>query len=240
MFFDFLYKPLKISVHEHRDLDKKYFTLTDEGYKYSDFYIYTVASYAKSFFKDRILALDNDEDNLQFSTLITKTIKDEEATEQNNAKYAEKFRIIDEKWQQYKENHLDEFNENERINSADDTREMIKNYFVPVMSVSLLEAVQGYLCANEILKKYGKGTDEYERLPKYTYLSSKSEFKQKHTNFRNDLRQRIGIPDAEELTVMKTETVHQLKRFKKAESVINSDEQLEEYSNQLTEFLVRS
>lgn len=225
MDYNFLYKHIDFNG----ELNEKYFIRTDDGYRLSPFFIYKLASNAKEYFKQKILSMDSDPNNAKYTTWVTKEVVDYAATGKNKAPYADSFRFIDEKWAEYQDAHPDEFDYNERIDSNDELSECVSKHFTPEMSCSLQDAVQGYLCANDILKQYGKGTDNYDQLPKLSYRMSKAEFKDKHAAFKANLRMKIGIPEDVELTVKTTKSSHQMKRFTKANSVINSTDAFEEY-----------
>lgn len=211
----------------------------DDAVRYSDYFIYRMATNAKEYFKALVLKLDNDPDNLVYTTLQTKEFVDEEATAANASKYRREKEMVEAEWKQYRDEHAEEFIELERVNSADNVNEYVTKHFVCDLNFTLQEAFQGYLCANDILKMYGKDTEGYTRLPKYTYTASKDEFKEKHANIKAKLREKHGLPEESEFKVTKLETRHVMKTsHAKALKEITDEEPIQSYTQEFYQFIV--
>lgn len=236
--FNFLYKTFSVPF-KTSNIDPKFFEyISDDLYKRTNFFIYKLSSLSKEFFKQAILRLDSDKFNLKYTSYVEKEKIDYNATNQNKSKYSNQYLIFEQSWNDYKQNHLEEFESRERIDSMDETSLSLSSNFLCDYNVSnLYDALQGYLAANQLSKEFCKGTDLYETLPKIEYLISKEEYKEKHKNQQEMLKYTLKIPSDDLLVVKKTENVHQLKRLKKADSTLTNIEPLEIYCDELTKYL---
>lgn len=238
MDFNFLYKTLD---NLNGNINDRYFTQRDDGYKYTSFYEYKMASNAKTFFGELVKQLDDRDPATgkgKYSYDKEGDYIDYEATNANKGPYAQKLLLLDEKWNNYKQEHENEFNIQERIDNSD-SNELSISEFNPDIKCSLEDAIQAYWCAGEILKKYDSKTgSEYDKLPKISALVSKEEFKEKHNNIKNQYRQELNIPEDDEFKV----TYHDVKpRIKGGRHPEPSDDTyFEEYSKEFTKFLLEN
>lgn len=200
----------------------KHFQLEDEMLKTTPFGEYKILSAAKDFFKAFIL--ENDSDFL-YTTETTKTVVDEEATRENKAEFKDSYEKFDLLWAKYKENHADEFKELLAIDN--DKNLSLKRVNVSI-NFSLAEAWDGYQFANRELKRFGKGADEYDLLPKYVQLRSKEEFADLHKAVREELRIKLGLPEDSEVTVKVERTQKMIKRAKASD--VGSEEPVREFA----------
>lgn len=235
MDFKFLYE--NANIDSKGRINERYFVEGDSGYEYTDFYKYKMANAAKSFFSNLVITLDERDPNTgkgKYTYDKEGDYIDYEATKKEKGPYAEKFLLLDEKWQQYKEEHENEFDVQERIDNTD-SEEIQMSEFNPQVVCSLEEAIEAYWCAGELLKKYGKGEDGYDTLPKLTAMVSKAEFKDKHTNIQSQYRKELGIPEEDTFKVYMHEIRPRMKGGRHPEPT--DDSKFEEYSNEFAEFL---
>ena len=234
--FDFLYKPVQLDKPIENSL---YVRENDRGeWMYTPLFQYKMASHAKEFFKSLILQMDNDKNNLKYTTYVTKTKINYDETEQNKSQYAAQYEQLNKQWEDYRKSHRDEFDEQPFVYSGDEEEVKFVSRFSPQLNYSLRDAVQGYLCASELLKQFGKGTEGHDSLPKLTKLVSKPDMRAAHEQMRKIWQIELGIPDDSQLTVQITEEVHQMKRFSKADSTITTDEPLEDYSKEFSSYVI--
>lgn len=113
--------------------------------KLTPFYWYRLYSVGKSYFRDLIIQLDT---NHVYTRESTREIIDEEATEKLKSKYANRFVMLREKWDEYRNSHSGEFDTVSVTDSVDDFTGM-KSNFHPTANFSLKDAVIGYAICSE-------------------------------------------------------------------------------------------
>ena len=185
--------------------------------KLTPFFYYRLYTVGKEYFKSIILKLDTSH---TYTTEVTKEVIDEEASKKLSGKYADRLVYLEEKWQEYRDSHLDEFIPISATDSLDDFTTS-KLEFIPNCNFSLRDAVIGYVICSEKLKEFDK-----EELPKFTKLISAPEYKEKHAKVREMLREELKIPPAEDLQVKHVVTKVQMKRFSKKTTPDTSDSEV--------------
>lgn len=200
--------------------------------KLTPFYWYRVYSVGKEYFKQLILKLDTSH---IYTKEVTKEVIDDEASDKLKAKYVNRLIELDERWKAYRDSHLDEF-DTQSVTDTNDDFTMSKCDFIPNRSFSLQEAVIGYAICNERLKSFVK-----DELPKYTKLISKKEFKEKHNQIREKLREDLMIPPDADLKVKHVVTGVELKRLgKDLKPDTSDDDVLRDFSEEYLEFLTEN
>lgn len=234
--FNFLMKTL---TYQKGEPNEKYFRPAEEDgeYKYTEYFKYKLAQQAKEYFKELIIKMD-DPDNPKYTKLASTNLVDEERTKEVKAQYAKQSAEYNRLWKDYKDNHTDEFIDVESIDSFDAVSREVGKFFVPDMSISIDDAFQGYVCANNLSKYYGKGGDGYEQLPKMFKKMSKDDFKDAHAKFKENLRTKLGLPKESEMTVKFSTMVRGLKRMSSKDNIVKSTEAFEEFTKQFTEFIL--
>lgn len=217
-----------VTEHDLSTLPTKYYN----NDKLTPFYWYRLYSVGKSYFRDLIIQLDTSH---VYTRESTREIIDEEATEKLKGKYANRLVMLREKWNEYRNSHLGEFDTVSVTDSVDDFT-IMKSNFHPTANFSLKDAVIGYAICSEKLKDFEK-----DELPKYTKSVSKTEFKTKHDNIRAMLREELMIPSESDLTVRVVVTKTEMKRFNK-DTKPNTDDDtvIEILSDRFLEYLVEN
>lgn len=193
--------------------------------RFTQFFYYRLYSVGKAFFKERIIELDTEHIHTRESV---KEVIDKEASAKLSGPYADRLIYADEKWYEYRNSHLNEFDTKEVTDSLDDFTTS-KSSFMPNHKFTLQEAVIGYLICNEQLDEIDKSS-----LPKYTKLESKKEFAEKHKAIRKELE----IPDEEELQVKHVVTGVSMKPIGKKNRPNTSDSDvLDIFKDDWVEFL---
>ena len=238
MDFNFLYKQVINDKIDPLRLNSRYFTLSDDGFKYTEFFRYKLANAAKAYFSDLVLRMDSRDSETgkgKYTYEKEGDFIDYDAVARNKGPYADKFIILNEKWEEYKNTHQEEFDEQERIANTD-SEEINISSFKPYIPCSLDEAIQGYWCATELLKKYGKDGECYDMLPKYKSLISKKEFKDKHNLMKERFRKELGIPEEDSFK----ETLHEIRPRMKGgkHSAASDDTKFEEFTNEFAQFII--
>lgn len=185
--------------------------------RFTQFFYYRLYSVGKAFFKERIIELDTEH---IYTRESVKEVIDKEASAKLSGPYADRLIYADEKWYEYRNSHLNEFDTKEVTDSLDDFTAS-KSSFVPNHKFTLQEAVIGYLICNEQLSEIDKST-----LPKYTKLESKKEFAEKHKSIRKAIRKELEIPDEEELQVKHVVTGVSMKPIGKKNRPNTSDSEV--------------
>ena len=206
-------------------LPSKYF---QDG-RFTQFFYYRLYSVGKAFFKERIIELDTEH---LYTRESIKEVIDKEASAKLSGPYADRLIYADEKWYEYRNSHLNEFDTKEVTDSLDDFTAS-KSSFIPNHKFTLQEAVIGYLICNEQLGEIDKST-----LPKYTKLESKKEFAEKHKAIRKAIRKELEIPDEEELQVKHVVTGVSMKPIgKKTRPNTSDSDVLDIFKEDWVEFL---
>lgn len=206
-------------------LPSKYF---QDG-RFTQFFYYRLYSVGKAFFKERIIELDTEH---LYTRESVKEVIDKEASAKLSGPYADRLIYADEKWYEYRNSHLNEFDTKEVTDSLDDFTAS-KSSFIPNHKFTLQEAVIGYLICNEQLEEIDKPS-----LPKYTKLESKKEFVEKHKAIRKAIRKELEIPDEEELQVKHVVTGVSMKPIGKKNRPNTSDSDvLDIFKDDWVEFL---
>lgn len=197
--------------------------------RFTQFFYYRLYSVGKAFFKERIIELDTEH---IYTRESVKEVIDKEASAKLSGPYADRLIYADEKWYEYRNSHLNEFDTKEVTDSLDDFTTS-KSSFMPNHKFTLQEAVIGYLICNEQLGEIDKSN-----LPKYTKLESKKEFAEKHKAIRKAIRKELEIPDEEELQVKHVVTGVSMKPIGKKNSPDTSNtEVLDIFKDDWVEFL---
>lgn len=206
-------------------LPSKYF---QDG-RFTQFFYYRLYSVGKAFFKKRIIELDTEH---LYTRESIKEVIDKEASAKLSGPYADRLIYADEKWYEYRNSHLNEFDTKEVTDSLDDFTAS-KSSFIPNHKFTLQEAVIGYLICNEQLDEIDKSS-----LPKYTKLESKKEFAEKHKAIRKAIRKELEIPDEEELQIKHVVTGVSMKPIGKKNRPNTSDSDvLDIFKEDWVEFL---
>lgn len=206
-------------------LPSKYF---QDG-RFTQFFYYRLYSVGKAFFKKRIIELDTEH---LYTRESIKEVIDKEASAKLSGPYADRLIYADEKWYEYRNSHLNEFDTKEVTDSLDDFTAS-KSSIIPNHKFTLQEAVIGYLICNEQLDEIDKSS-----LPKYTKLESKKEFAEKHKAIRKAIRKELEIPDEEELQVKHVVTGVSMKPIGKKNRPDTSDSDvLDIFKEDWVEFL---
>lgn len=206
-------------------LPSKYF---QDG-RFTQFFYYRLYSVGKAFFKERIIELDTEH---LYTRESVKEVIDKEASAKLSGPYVDRLIFADEKWKEYRNSHLKEFDTQEVTDSLDDFTAS-KSSFIPNHKFTLQEAVIGYLICNEQLGEFDKAD-----LPKFTKLVSKKEFADKHKAIRKAIRKELEIPDEEELQVKHVVTGVSMKPIgKKNRPDTSNTEVLDIFKDDWVEFL---
>ena len=193
--------------------------------RFTQFFYYRLYTVGKAFFKERIIELDTEH---IYTRESVKEVIDKEASAKLSGPYVDRLIYADEKWYEYRNSHLNEFDTKEVTDSLDDFTAS-KSSFIPNHKFTLQEAVIGYLICNEQLGEIDKSS-----LPKYTKLESKKEFSEKHKAIRKELE----IPDEEELQVKHVVTGVSMKPIgKKNRPDTSNTEVLDIFKDDWVEFL---
>lgn len=197
--------------------------------RFTQFFYYRLYTVGKAFFKERIIELDTEH---IYTRESVKEVIDKEASAKLSGPYADRLIYADEKWYEYRNSHLKEFDTKEVTDSLDDFTAS-KSSFIPNHKFTLQEAVIGYLICNEQLDEIDKSS-----LPKYTKLESKKEFAEKHKAIRKAIRKELEIPDEEELQVKHVVTGVSMKPIGKKNRPNTSDSDvLDIFKDDWVEFL---
>lgn len=197
--------------------------------RFTQFFYYRLYTVGKAFFKERIIELDTEH---IYTRESVKEVIDKEASAKLSGPYADRLIYADEKWYEYRNSHLNEFDTKEVTDSLDDFTAS-KSSFIPNHKFTLQEAVIGYLICNEQLDEIDKSS-----LPKYTKLESKKEFAEKHKAIRKAIRKELEIPDEEELQIKHVVTGVSMKPIGKKNRPNTSDSDvLDIFKDDWVEFL---
>lgn len=178
------------------NIDPKYFSKSDNGYKATPLLKYIIARDAKKFFRKKIEELDDGTYLVIKLDKPTKVIFDNEANEKEKEKYQQEFEKIDKIYDEYKESHLNEFNEIFPIDYGENEESQFTQLYEPNISYTLQEAIIGYNTASEMEKKYGSKSDNYDRIPrKKPYYRVKKEFEEQHRQMKESWYPEVGLPD---------------------------------------------
>lgn len=226
--FEFLDKELDLDI---KRVPEKYFSFDEGIIKYANFYKYKMASQAEKFFKSKVLELDSEG---LYTNEKVKSVVDLKATKEKQGKYANTYKMIDDEWLNYMDEHPDEFNEIEMVDSFDGD---IALGFAPQIKLTLEEAWQGYLTASALKKLYGSGGELNDLMPKVITRRSKKEFADKHRNLKSMQYINLGVPEPKTLEVRTQETVKGIKGGRGSYRTITNPEILQTYSEEFTEYL---
>lgn len=212
--------------------EKELERLPDKYYRdgrFTQFFYYRLYTVGKAFFKERIIELDTVH---IYTREAEKEVIDEDASAKLRGPYVDRLIFADEKWKEYRNSHLKEFDTQEVTDSLDDFTAS-KSSFIPNHKFTLQEAVIGYLICNEQLGEIDK-----TGLPKFTKLVSKKEFADKHKAIRKAIREELEIPEEEVLQVKHVVTKVAMKPIGKKRSPDTSNtEVLDIFKDDWVEFL---
>ena len=119
------------------NIDPKYFSKSDNGYKATPLLKYIIARDAKKFFRKKIEELDDGTYLVIKLDKPTKVIFDNEANEKEKEKYQQEFEKIDKIYDEYKESHLNEFNEIFPIDYGENEESQFTQLYEPNISFLL-------------------------------------------------------------------------------------------------------
>lgn len=197
--------------------------------RFTQFFYYRLYTVGKAFFKEKIIELDTEH---IYTREAEKEVIDEDASAKLRGPYVDRLIFADEKWKEYRNSHLKEFDTQEVTDSLDDFTAS-KSSFIPNHKFTLQEAVIGYLICNEQLGEFDKA-----ELPKFTKLVSKKEFADKHKAIRKAIREELEIPDEEILQVKHVVTKVSMKPIgKKNRPDTSNTEVLDIFKEDWVEFL---
>lgn len=197
--------------------------------RFTQFFYYRLYTVGKAFFKEKIIELDTEH---IYTREAEKEVIDEDASVKLRGPYVDRLIFADEKWKEYRNSHLKEFDTQEVTDSLDDFTAS-KSSFIPNHKFTLQEAVIGYLICNEQLGEFDKA-----ELPKFTKLVSKKEFADKHKAIRKAIREELEIPDEEILQVKHVVTKVSMKPIgKKNRPDTSNTEVLDIFKEDWVEFL---
>lgn len=212
--------------------EKELERLPDKYYRdgrFTQFFYYRLYTVGKAFFKERIIELDTEH---IYTREAEKEVIDEDASAKLRGPYVDRLIFADEKWKEYRNSHLKEFDTQEVTDSLDDFTAS-KSSFIPNHKFTLQEAVIGYLICNEQL-----GGIDKTGLPKFTKLVSKKEFADKHKAIRKAIREELEIPEEEVLQVKHVVTKVAMKPIgKKSRPDTSNTEVLDIFKDDWVEFL---
>lgn len=212
--------------------EKELGRLPDKYYRdgrFTQFFYYRLYTVGKAFFKEKIIELDTEH---IYTREAEKEVIDEDASAKLRGPYVDRLIFADEKWKEYRNSHLKEFDTQEVTDSLDDFTAS-KSSFIPNHRFTLQEAVIGYLICNEQLGEFDKA-----ELPKFTKLVSKKEFADKHKAIRKAFREELEIPDEEILQVKHVVTKVAMKPIgKKNRPDTSNTEVLDVFKEDWVEFL---
>lgn len=212
--------------------EKELERLPDKYYRdgrFTQFFYYRLYTVGKAFFKERIIELDTEH---IYTREAEKEVIDEDASAKLRGPYVDRLIFADEKWKEYRNSHLKEFDTQEVTDSLDDFTAS-KSSFIPNHKFTLQEAVIGYLICNEQLGEIDK-----TGLPKFTKLVSKKEFVDKHKAIRKAIREELEIPEEEVLQVKHVVTKVAMKPIgKKSRPDTSNTEVLDIFKDDWVEFL---
>lgn len=212
--------------------EKELERLPDKYYRdgrFTQFFYYRLYTVGKAFFKERIIELDTEH---IYTREAEKEVIDEDTSAKLRGPYVDRLIFADEKWKEYRNSHLKEFDTQEVTDSLDDFTAS-KSSFIPNHKFTLQEAVIGYLICNEQLGEIDK-----TGLPKFTKLVSKKEFADKHKAIRKAIREELEIPDEEILQVKHVVTKVSMKPIGKKNRPNTSDSDvLDIFKEDWVEFL---
>lgn len=197
--------------------------------RFTQFFYYRLYTVGKAFFKEKIIELDTEH---IYTREAEKEVIDEDASAKLRGPYVDRLIFAEEKWKEYRNSHLNEFDTQEVTDSLDDFTAS-KSSFIPNHKFTLQEAVIGYLICNEQLGEFDKA-----ELPKFTKLVSKKEFAEKHKAIRKAIREELEIPDEETLQVKHVITKVAMKPIgKKNRPDTSNTEVLDIFKEDWVEFL---
>lgn len=197
--------------------------------RFTQFFYYRLYTVGKAFFKERIIELDTEH---IYTREAEKEVIDEDASAKLRGPYVDRLIFADEKWKEYRNSHLKEFDTQEVTDSLDDFTAS-KSSFIPNHKFTLQEAVIGYLICNEQLGEFDKA-----ELPKFTKLVSKKEFADKHKAIRKAIREELEIPEEDTLQVKHVVTKVTMKPIgKKSRPDTSNTEVLDIFKEDWLEFL---
>ncbi len=239
MDFNFLEQPMAL---KGENIDLRYFT-EDEGglYKATPYLKYVVGRDSQKFFKKMIEKLD---DQHQYFTLVEKNPQKEilDVWENNvmKEKYKENFEKLNKKYKEYQDSHPDEFMEVSTLDIGGEDEARFVAGFRPDMVLSLNDAINGYLAASDLVAKYGKDTDNYDSLSRYTYLRVKPEFQEAHKKMKESWYAEFGIPDADNFEKKKVVDNYRFNSARVKKAGVGDDSLVEEFANGLFGYLTSS
>lgn len=190
------YDALDCYIQEVKNYDekKKLFKKTQNGYKTTEYADYIVFSQAKLFFAAKIVELDK---KCQYHSESFADVYDEEAYIEGRKEYQEQFNQLDKFKENYKIKHPEQFEEAQRVETP---QHFIKDYKCK-QKFTLEQCIQGYKYASESLKRI-----DNSKLPKYTIVQIKPEFKEQYQEEVRIKRDNLGIPTEDYFKSLGTKT----------------------------------
>lgn len=193
------------------NIDERYFQPNDDGtYSATPLFIYNVARDVAADIKAIVIGTKNE----TYTTVANNKgagydVVDSWAKHEHDAdwgvKYEKQIKEADKKWKEYRNSHLDEFEQNKSTVDVGDipTARFFSAYRPDFGSKSVSELMSMYKEAVELKKKYG---DELrDTLPQRPgNLISKDEFKDAHDKLRAEIAKKVGLPEDD----YKAPTIH--------------------------------
>lgn len=170
----------------------------------------------------------------------TKFVMDTWVNDREKSKYPKQFEEIDKRYAEYRENHLEEFDEVISMDYGGEDEARYVNGFMPDMSLSLEQAIMGYNAASEMEKKYGKSSQNYAEIPKSKpYYKVKKEFEEAHRIMKESWYAEVGLPAPD--TFKKQKEVENKRYYWQAGKKLGTDESvLEDFGTGLVEYLTHT
>ena len=192
-----LYSPITFVNPKH--VDDRYFKDNGDGtYTPTPLLVYNAFRDAEKFAYKKIMKLDTE---CQFHSESLREVKDTWAEKLHKdewrAKYGAKTKEAQKLWEQYREDHLEEFDIGvKRVSLGGEDEARYFAAYHPEIDISLPEAVKMYNAAKECKKRFDKDEgDEYANLPFEYTKASKKEFAEKHKKIREEFSAQVGIPE---------------------------------------------
>lgn len=215
-----LFKPM--TLPKGANIDPRYWTDNGDGtYTPTALLVYNISRDAVEYFKKNIVKLDKEEvATTQYgkktikvgdyhyrdcNVTIVDTYINDMLSREHEIKYGEQLKEINKKWKEYQRAHPDEFDITYGVQMPDlgghDENSYFNGFKPEDMGLSLADAVAVCSAAMNLLQKYKSDGDNYADLPmvKFDRYMSKSEFKDKHKAYRQNLMDEAGIPAVVEI-----------------------------------------
>ena len=206
------------------NIDERYFKPNDDGtYSATPLFIHNVARDVAADIKTIIIGTD-DPNYVTHSNNKGKGYDKIDSWDKHEhdaawgVKYKAQIEAADKKWKEYRDAHLDEFEQNASTIAVGDipTTRFFSAYHPDFSGMSNAELMAMYKEALELGKRYGDNDDLRGTLPQRPgNLVSKAEFVKEHEAIRDKINEEVGLPKDD----YKAPTIHQDERI----SIIKSN-----------------